>query len=62
MARELNKEFSWKTATFMARLSYHAYDGEDEFKKVFSKEYKPYEIGFISKGKPKIRAFGKIKW
>ena len=48
MARELNKEFSWKTATFMARLSYHAYDGEDEFKKVFSKDWD--DISFLSNG------------
>ena len=38
MNRELNNEFSWKTATFMAKLSYHAYDGLAEFKKVFKKE------------------------
>ena len=31
MARALTNEFSWKTATFMARLSYHCYAGEKEF-------------------------------
>ena len=39
MARELNNKFSWKTATFMAKLSYHAYDGLEEFKKVFTKNW-----------------------
>ena len=39
MARELNNKFSWKTATFMAKLSYHAYDGLAEFKKVFTKDW-----------------------
>ena len=39
MNRELNNEFSWKTATFMAKLSYHAYDGLDEFKKVFKEDW-----------------------
>ena len=37
MARELNNKFSWKTATFMAKLSYHAYDGLAEFKKSLRK-------------------------
>ena len=31
-------------------------------KKIFSKEYKPYEIGFISKKKYKIDVCGKIQW
>ena len=39
MARELNNKFSWKTSTFMAKLSYHAYDGLTEFKKVFTKDW-----------------------
>ena len=39
MTRELNNKFSWKTATFMAKLSYHAYDGLSEFKKVFKKDW-----------------------
>ena len=30
--------------------------------KIFSKEYQPYQIGFISKEKLKIKTFGKIKW
>jgi len=33
-----------------------------KIKKIFSKAYQPYEIGFISKGKSKIKAFGKLKW
>ena len=33
-----------------------------KIKKIFSKEYKPYEIGFITKGKSKITTFGKLKW
>jgi len=48
MARELNKEFSWKNATFMAKLSYYAYVGEKEFKKVFKKQWK--DISFLSNG------------
>ena len=35
----MNNKFSWKTATFMAKLSYHAYDGLAEFKKVFTKDW-----------------------
>ncbi len=48
MTRELNNQFSWKTATFMAKLSYHAYDGEKEFRTVFSKEWD--DISFLSNG------------
>ena len=29
---------------------------------IFSKEYKPYQIGHISKEKSNIRTFGKVKW
>jgi len=31
-------------------------------KKIFSKKYLPYEIGFVSKGKSKIKTFGKLQW
>ena len=27
-----------------------------------SKEYQPYQIGFVTKGKLKIKTFGKLKW
>ena len=30
--------------------------------RIFSKNYKPYLIGFISNKKQKIKAFGKLKW
>ena len=30
--------------------------------KIFSKNYQPYQIGFISKGKNKSRIFGELKW
>jgi len=33
-----------------------------KIKKYFSKEYMPYEIGFISKNKKKINIYNKIKW
>ena len=33
-----------------------------KIKKVFSKEYKPYQIGYISKEMPRIKIFGKLKW
>ena len=33
-----------------------------KIKKIFSKEYLPYEIGFVSKGKSKIKTFGKLQW
>jgi len=33
-----------------------------KIKKIFTKEYKPYEIGYISKEKQKIRIFGKLQW
>jgi len=31
-------------------------------KKIFTKEYQPYQIGFISKEKPKVKTFGKLQW
>jgi len=31
-------------------------------KKIFSKEYEPYEIGYISKEKSKFNIFGKLQW
>ena len=34
----------------------------NKIKKYFSKEYKPYEIGFISKNINKINIYNKIKW
>ncbi|MDB9795786.1 phosphoribosylformylglycinamidine cyclo-ligase [Pelagibacteraceae bacterium] len=33
-----------------------------KIKKCFSKEYMPYEIGFISKGKKNVNIYNKIKW
>ena len=33
-----------------------------KIKKVFSKEYQPYEIGYISKEKTYAKTIGKIKW
>ena len=33
-----------------------------KIKKIFSKEYKPYEIGYVSKEKSKIKIFGKLQW
>ena len=34
----------------------------NKIKKIFSKEYQPYQIGFISKGKSKIKTLGKLLW
>ena len=34
----------------------------NKVKKFFSKEYMPYEIGYISKNKSKINIYNKIKW
>jgi phosphoribosylformylglycinamidine cyclo-ligase len=34
----------------------------NKIKKYFSNEYKPYEIGFISKSKSKLNIFNKIRW
>ena len=34
----------------------------NKIKKIFSKEYQPYQIGFISKGKSKINTLGKLRW
>ena len=48
MPRKLDNKFSWKNATFMAKLSKFAYSGEKEFKKVFSKQWE--DITFVSKG------------
>ena len=29
---------------------------------IFSREYKPYQIGFISNSRTRIRTYGKLKW
>ena len=34
----------------------------NKIKKIFSPEYQPYEIGFISKGNTKIKTVGKLIW
>jgi phosphoribosylaminoimidazole synthetase len=34
----------------------------NNIKKTFTKDYKPYQIGFISKDKSKIKTFGKLQW
>ena len=34
----------------------------DKITKIFSKEYKPYQIGFISKERAKVKTFGKLQW
>ena len=33
-----------------------------KIKEIFTKKYEPYEIGFVSKEKSKIKVFGKLKW
>ena len=33
-----------------------------KIKNIFSKDFQPYEIGFISKEKSKVKTFGKLKW
>ena len=49
MARKLTNEFSWKNATFMAKLAHAAYMGPEEFKKTFYKQWGD-GIDFFSKG------------
>ena len=34
----------------------------EKIEKVFTKKYKPYQIGFISNNYPKIKTYGKLKW
>ena len=34
----------------------------NKIKSFFSKEYKPYQIGFVEKGEKKIKSFNKLKW
>ena len=34
----------------------------DKITKIFSKVYQPYQIGFISKEKSKVKTFGKLQW
>ena len=34
----------------------------EKIRKIFSKDYQPYQIGFITKEKLKIRTFGKLQW
>ena len=31
-------------------------------KKIFDKDYQPYQIGFISREKSKVKTFGKLQW
>ena len=31
-------------------------------KKIFTKEYQPYQIGFITREKSKVKTFGKLQW
>ncbi len=33
-----------------------------KIKKIFPKKYKPYQIGFLSREKSKIKTFGKLRW
>ena len=33
-----------------------------KIKKIFSKKYQPYQIGFISKEKDQFKKYGKLKW
>ena len=33
-----------------------------QIKKIFPKDFKPYEIGYISKGKNKVNVFNSLKW
>ena len=40
MPRKLDNKFSWKNATFMAKLAEHAYFSQKAFKKTFSKQWK----------------------
>ncbi len=40
----LDNKFSWKNATFMARLSHHAYTGLKDFKKTFKKDWKDIKM------------------
>ena len=34
----------------------------NNIQKIFSKDYQPYQIGFISKEKSKVKTFGKLQW
>ena len=34
----------------------------NKIKKIFSSQYQPYQIGFLSKSKIKLKTVGKLKW
>ena len=34
----------------------------NKIKRYFSKQYEPYEIGYISKDKPALKVYGQLKW
>ena len=34
----------------------------NKIKNIFSKDFQPYQIGYISKRKAKVKAFGKLQW
>ena len=44
MPRKLDNKFSWKNATFTAKLSKNAYTGLDAFKKTFGKQWKDIKL------------------
>ena len=50
--------------TFNCGVGLPNYEGKNlkKISKFFSKEYKPYVIGKISKGKSKVKLNGSINW
>ena len=56
MARKLTNEFSWKNATFMAKLAHAAYMGPEEFKKTFYKQWGD-GIDFFSKAVQNVMCY-----
>ena len=51
--------------TFNCGVGFCLITNKKNLKKIrnfFSKDFKPYQIGFVSKGKIKIRSFNKLEW
>ena len=60
-----NIKYSEMLRTFNCGVGFCLITSKKNIKKIkdiFSQEYKPYQIGHISKEKSNIRTFGKVKW
>ena len=48
--------------TFNCGIGFCLIANKKNIKKIFDKDYQPYQIGFISREKSKVKTFGKLQW